>query len=141
MRSLPRWLGLSLLAAPACASPRHAMTWDELQAVGGFKVEAATLAKDGRLRIFLRCDVAGVESVTVAPRRMNSGFGVAVVRTTVTDSAVLFTVSLGPGLPAACPSVETAKVNGTVFRAVYRDPNGAQHPLGTVRIDGAAAVP
>jgi len=117
------------------------MTWDELQAVGGFKVETATLAKDGRLRISLRCNVAGVESVTVAPRRMNSGLGVALVRTTVTDSAVLFTVSLGPGLPAGCPSVETARLNGTVFRAAYRDPSGAQHPLGTVRIDGAASVP
>ncbi len=140
MRCLPRWLVLFVIAVPACAS-RHGMTWDELQAVGGFKVETAILGKDGRVRISLRCNVAGVESVTVAPRVMNSGLGVALVRATVIDSSVLFTVFLGPGRPAACPSVEAVKLNTSVFRAAYRDPGGVQHPLGTVQVDGAASAP
>jgi hypothetical protein len=117
------------------------MAWDEVQAIGGFKVEAAALTKDGRVRLSLRCNVAGVESVTVAPREMNSGLGVASVQTTVTDSSVFFTVLRGPGSPAACPSVETMAPKADVLRVVYRDPDGAQHPLGRVRIDGAASVP
>ena len=127
-----RWQALAVLAllVTGCTSG-VGMSWSEIEEVGGLTIGHARRFEDGSLRIPVRCNVAGLDSITVRPRTMNSGLGVAKVEAVVENGLVLITVFAGPGAPAQCTDVMVYHSTGTL-RAAYRNPDRSQHDLGPV---------
>ena len=113
------------------------MSWSEIEEVGGLSLGHARRFEDGSLRIPVRCNVAGLDSITVKPRMMNSGLGVAKVEAVVENGLVLITVFAGPGAPAQCTDVMVYHTTGTL-RAAYRSPDRSQHDLGAVVVSSAS---
>jgi hypothetical protein len=134
-----RWLILTsafLLGSTACGSG-VGMSWREIEDLGGLSIGSVKHLDDGRLQIQVLCNVAGVDSITVRPRTMNSGLGVTRVVAVVEDDLLLITVFAGPGASAQCTDV-TVRYSGRFLRTAYRNPDRSQHDFGSVIMTGGA---
>ena len=132
MRALTRIALCATGGVLACVS-ETALGWERIEAVGGMAVGSATRLAGGRLRIPVRCDLAGLDSITSKPTQMNSGLGVARLKVELDSNVVFITVIAGIGAPAQCPAIEVDYV-GSSLRAAYRSPDRSSRELGPVVI-------
>jgi hypothetical protein len=112
-------------ALSAC-TPGRKISLHEVQDLGGIRIDSMW-ALQKRLTIYLHCNVAGIESVTVKPVRLESTMGIAAVQTRIEGRTVFLTIRVGPGKSAACPVVEMRSPGPGKGVVAYRDPDGTQH--------------
>ena len=98
------------------AALAQARDWAFVQSVGGLAIDAP-VQKNGSWLLPIRCNVSGLETVTVRPSTLNSGLGCS-VSARVEGQSILLTVATRLDSSAACPPVNLgplAKGRYTVF--------------------------
>ena len=110
--------------------------WQFVQSVGGLAV--GTPQRDARKHAILplRCDVSGLQTITVRPTALNSGLFCDSPAVRIHSTSVLITLrtTLAGKGSALCPPADLGKIADGEYSIFYRDPDGKQHPLGTIHV-------
>jgi hypothetical protein len=110
--------------------------WQFVQSVGGLTIGPPD--RDSRKHVILpvRCDVSGLQTITVRPTALNSGFGCDIPAVRIRSTNVLITLRtklVGNGT-ALCPSADLGRIADGDYAVFYRNPDGKQNPLGTIHV-------
>jgi hypothetical protein len=134
VRAMIGLVGMIVLAVAGCDHVGYGIKWNLVQQLGGIRIDSAVVTGDGDVRVFLKCNIAGVESVTAKPTLTNSTNGVSSVQTFVRDTSVAFTLLSSLGFPGQCPPVDIRVGSRRTLHAYYQDSDGTKHPLGVVEV-------
>lgn len=117
---------------------RGSHDWQMVQSVGGLALGEIYRDKSGTAVLPIRCNVSGVERVTIEPTTVNSGLvgepPLVRVRGSTIYITLRTTVATSRNGSPACPPARLGKLPAGRYSVVYLDPHGPQHPLGSVQV-------
>ncbi|MGV3663038.1 MAG: hypothetical protein ACO1TE_22830 [Prosthecobacter sp.] len=122
---------------------RHPFSWQAVQAVGGLALGQPQRDERGHVVLPLRCNVSGLEQVTVKPTTLNSALVCEPPLVRVRGSAIYLTVratvATSRNKSCACTSADLGRLAAGEYSVIYRSPGGEVHPLGSIQAPPVAA--
>lgn len=142
MRKLCTMLTLAVVGSVAQAASFEARfeqprSWAFMQNRGGIALQPA-FNEGGHWFLPVRCNVSGIEAITITPRTLHSKLAWRQTSASVEDGRiylVIITAQQGPRAPSAvCGPARLEATHAGDYEVFYRDPDGSLHSMGTVSI-------
>ena len=110
--------------AAVTSEPRD---WTFIQQVGGLTVGAPQRQDHGTYRLPIRCDVSGLQAITVKPTLLNSALAVRETRAAVRGQTIqlwIVTCAVDAHHGPAAPDVILKNILPSRYQVVYRNRDG-----------------
>lgn len=107
-----------------------------IESFGGIAVGSPRLDSREHVIVPIHCDVSGTSTITCQPTRLESALASAKPDVSVTGETIRITIrtSFASGDHSSqCPDIDLGRLRNGLYLAVYRDPNGHEHPIGAVQ--------
>ena len=135
---------LVTLGLVGCESPEslalasQTRGWNFVQSIGGIAVGTPARNTTGGVSLPIDCDVSGLRTVSVTPSRVNSGIACDPPLARADGQRILVTLNTSPATKkhhdSRCPAADLGPIPAGEYSVLYRDPQGSEHPLGSVQI-------
>ena len=126
-----------LVATGLLASPAHAQSrdWAFVQSVGGLAL-GVPVQKDGAWHLPIRCNVSGIEAITIKPTTLNSALACSTVARVEAQTIVLTVVTglASSGSSAKCPAARLGTSRTGRYAVFYSGSPAERVPLGEVNL-------
>lgn len=117
---------------------RHSFSWQSVQAVGGLELGQPQRDQRGHVVLPIRCNVSGLEQVTVRPSTINSALVCEPPLVRVSGSTIYLTVratvATDRNSNCRCRSADLGRIATGEYSVIYRSPGGDEHALGAVQV-------
>jgi len=117
---------------------RETEDWDFIQKVGGIKTETPLETEDG-FYLPVKCNVSGLDSVTIKPTTLNSAFSCLKIKTTVNGNTIHLRVIAGLAVTKKsdcnCKAVRVGALEPGNYIVYYGDESSFEHPIGKFTIE------
>ena len=117
---------------------RETEDWDFIQKVGGIKTGMPLETEDG-FYLPVKCNVSGLDSVTIKPTTLNSALSCLKINTTVNCNSIHLRVIAGLAVTKKsdcnCKSVRVGELKPGNFTVYYGDGSSFEHPIGKFTIE------
>jgi hypothetical protein len=127
--------GCESIVSSAARSPRD---WQFVQSVGGISLGTPNRDDRGHVLLPIRCDVSGLQTITVRPTTINSGIVCESPIVRVRSSTIFLTIRTSVPSKrypnARCPDADLGAPTAGQYSVIYASPDGSQHPLGSIQI-------
>lgn len=129
-----------LVVLPLCTEAAllgSMQSWVFMQSVGGISVGIPQAVKGG-WSLPVNCDVTGLRVITVKPTSGNSALVWAATDVEINGTEIDLTIETGlagvAGKSPVCGPADLHDLKDGAYSVFYRDPNGATHAIGNIRI-------
>ncbi len=128
-----------LMGCASCVSwmTSRGQSWEEMQAVGGLRVDDPATQPDGRIFLPVLCNVSGLETITVKPTMMNSALVVRKIDGRVRGGKIQIQVVTGlidHRHTTRPKGVALGRLKKGVYPVEYRNPDGRTVAVRNVEI-------
>jgi len=116
---------------------RETEDWDFIQQVGGIKTETPLETEDG-FYLPVKCNVSGLDSVTIKPTTLNSALSCLKIKSTVNGNSIHLKVVAGLAVTKKsdcdCKAVRVGNLEPGNYIVYYGDESSIEHPIGKFTI-------
>lgn len=115
-----------------------ARDWPYVQSVGGMALGVPRRDLRGHVLLPIHCDVSGTQAITVPPTALSSALVCLPPAVRIRPGRVLLTLRTAlagsDSFDAECPTVDLGRLPAGRYAVLYRNPDGHEHSLGSIRI-------
>ncbi len=109
--------------------------WQFVQAVGGMAIGTPEKRAEGGWLLPVRCDISGLQEITVKPTTINSALLVKGFKVWRIENRINLTLRTSPfGKTSQTTAAFLGELPPGDYSVSYADPQGATHPLGSFNI-------
>ena len=117
---------------------RETENWDFIQKVGGIKTDTPFETENG-FYLPVKCNVSGLDSVTIKPTTLNSALSCLKIKSTVNGNTIHLKVIAGLALTKKsdcnCKAVRVGDLEPGNYIVYYGDKSSIEHPIGKFTIE------
>lgn len=117
---------------------RKTEDWDFIQKVGGIMIETPLKTEEG-FYLPVKCNVSGLDSVTIKPTTLNSALSCLKIKSTVNGNIIHMKVIAGLALTKKsdcnCKTVRVGDLEPGNYMVYYGDKSCFEHPIGKFTIE------
>ena len=117
---------------------RQPEDWDFIQKVGGIKTGTPLETEDG-FYLPVKCNVSGLDSVTIKPTTLNSSLSCLKIKSTVNGNTIHLRVITGLAVTKKfdcnCKVVRVGDLEPGNYTVYYGDESSFEHPIGKFTIE------
>jgi len=117
---------------------RETENWDFIQKVGGIKTETPFETENG-FYLPVKCNVSGLDSVTIKPTTLNSALSCLKIKSTVNGNTIHLKVIAGLAVTKKsdcnCKAVRVGDLDPGNYIVYYGDESSFEHPIGKFTIE------
>ena len=117
---------------------RETENWDFIQKVGGIKTETPLETENG-FYLPVKCNVSGLDSVTIKPTTLNSALSCLRIKSTVNGYTIHLKVIAGLAVTKKsdcnCKAVRIGDLEPGNYIVYYGDKSSLEHPIGKFTIE------
>lgn len=117
---------------------RETENWDFIQKVGGIKTETPLETENG-FYLPVKCNVSGLDSVTIKPTTLNSALSCLRIKSTVNGYTIQLKVIAGLAVTKKsdcnCQTVRIGDLEPGNYIVYYGDKSSFEHPIGKFTIE------
>jgi hypothetical protein len=117
---------------------RETENWDFIQKVGGIKTETPLETENG-FYLPVKCNVSGLDSVTIQPTTLNSALSCLRIKSTVNGYTIHLKVIAGLAVTKKfdcnCKAVRIGDLGPGNYIVYYGDKSSLEHPIGKFTIE------
>ena len=117
---------------------RETEDWDFIQKVGGIRTETPLETEDG-FYLPVKCNVSGLDSVTIKPTTLNSALSCLKIKSIVNGNTIHLKVIVGLALTKKsdcnCKAVRVGDLEPGNYIVYYGDESSIEHPIGKFTIE------
>lgn len=117
---------------------RETVDWAFIQKVGGIKTETPLETEDG-FYLPVKCNVSGLDSVTIKPTTLNSALSCLKIKSTVNGNTIHLRVIAGFAVikksDCNCKAVLVGDLEPGNYIVYYGDESSFEHPVGKFTIE------
>jgi len=112
-------------------------SWKFMEAVGGVAIESPVRNPQGKVYLPVRCNVAGIQTITKKPTTMNSALAVKSIGKKIDEKKIY--ISIHTGLVSknelcACSGVDLGDIPAGDYEVFYRGSDHEKYPLGSITV-------
>jgi len=117
---------------------RQTEDWDFIQKVGGIETETPLETEDG-FYLPVKCNVSGLDSVTIKPTTLNSALSCLKIKSTINGNTIHLKVIAGLAVTKKsdcnCKAVRVGDLEPGNYIVYYGDKSSFEHPIGKFTIE------
>ena len=117
---------------------RETENWDFIQKVGGIKTGTPLETENG-FYLPVKCNVSGLDSVTIKPTTANSALSCLKIKSTINGNAIHLKVVAGLAVlkepNCNCKAVRVGDLKPGDYIVYYGDKSSFEHPIGKFTIE------
>lgn len=112
-------------------------SWQFMEAVGGVAIDAPVRNPQGNVYLPVRCDVAGIQTITKKPTTINSALTVKSIDKKIEKEKIYISIHTGLASKdesSACSGVDLGDVPAGAYEVFYRGSDREKYSLGSVTV-------
>jgi hypothetical protein len=117
---------------------RETEDWDFIQTVGGIKTETPLETEEG-FYLPVKCNVSGLDSVTIKPTMLNSALSCLKIKSTINGNTIHLKVVAGfamtKNFDCNCRAVRVGDLGSGNYIVYYGNKSSLEHPIGKFTIE------
>jgi hypothetical protein len=118
---------------------RSSKDWQFVQSVGGIALGKPQRDNHGHVLLPIRCDVSGLQTITVRPKGLNSALVCEPPLVRIQSGTIFLTIRTSVAIASGntdprCPTADLGTLSAGDYSVIYRSPDGSEQPLGSINI-------